>query len=187
MMFLLLLMGGFFPVSSCMRTREVEPPSTTTSDWIPPTDYTTLLANWKKATSTLNIQNYLRCFSRDSLRFVPPTSVYTGNQLIWDNWSYADEQTWFSSAIANLSISSGNSLVINQTDLQNVTADSLRFVGDYILQLNHADTTVPTRLKGELQLVMRLNPFNEWEIARWVDFETAPDSSWSRLKLAYVQ
>jgi hypothetical protein len=37
--------------------------------------------------------------------------------------------------------------------------------------------------KGQLEFIMRRNAAREWEITQWTDFETAKDSSWSRLKL----
>jgi hypothetical protein len=38
-----------------------------------------------------------------------------------------------------------------------------------------------------LEFLCKVNSFNEWEISRWIDYETREDSSWSRLKLNYVQ
>jgi hypothetical protein len=174
-------------LTACFRTREVEPPSATSSDWVSPTDHNILLANLTRAVNQQNVQNYLRCFAAEKLRYLPATQSYTGNQIIWDSWSWQDEQTWFSNLKSNLGLSSGNSLSLSQVDLQAFSSDSLRYIGNYDMVMNHTDTSLTVRFIGQLEFLCKVNAFNEWEIARWTDFETHPDSSWSRLKLNYVQ
>lgn len=180
---LLSLLSG----SSCFRIREVEPPLNSNSDWVSPTDYELLLANLEKAFVAGNTQNYLRCFNQDSLRFFPATSLLNDNESIWLNWNSLDERTYLENLMTDLSVNSGNSVILSELDLQNVTSDSLRYVGSYILRINHNTEGLTTLFKGQLQLLIKLNTFNEWEIHRWIDIETAPDSSWSSLKLAYIQ
>lgn len=187
---LLRVLFGFFIVvgwMSCFSIRQVEPPSSTASDWVSPTDYLILLSNLKTAINQRNTQNYLRCFNADSLMFFPSASLLNDNESIWKGWSIQDEQTYFDNFIADLSAPSGNSLSLTQTDLQGVTADSLKYVGDYTLHVNHSDTSLTRLFKGQLQLVIKINAFNEWEIHRWTDIEIYRDSSWSQLKLTYIQ
>lgn len=174
-------------ISGCFRTRPVEPPSSSGSEWVSPTDYEILLSNLKTSISQRNVQNYLRCFNQDSINFVPAASLLNDNENIWKNWSIQDEQAYFDNMVADLTSQSGNSLSLLQTDLQDVTSDSVKYVGDYTLRVNHADTTLSTFFKGQIQLSIKLNSFNEWEIHRWRDIEIFADSSWSNLKLNYVQ
>ena len=174
-------------ITSCFKTRPVEPPSSSSSDWVSPTDYTILLDNLKTAIAQRNTQNYLRCFDQESLKFEPASSLFNNNESIWLNWASPDEQAYFDNMIADLAVTSGNSLSLIEQDLQDVSADSLRYVGDYNLRINHPDTSITTFFKGQVQLVIKLNSFNEWAIQRWRDLETHPDSSWSLLKLKYVQ
>lgn len=181
---LLALAIGF---ASCLKTREVEEPDTGSSDWVSPSDYTILLNNLRTSVNQRNVQNYLRCFEQDSLRFLPSTPVYTGNEILWDNWAWQDEQNWFDNVIADLGLTSGNRLIVNEVDLQAFSSDSLRYIGDYSLTMNHRDTALTVLFKGQLEFLMKVNQFNEWEISRWIDYETNMDSSWSRLKLNYVQ
>ncbi|MDX2246162.1 MAG: hypothetical protein SF052_05275 [Bacteroidia bacterium] len=182
--FVLSFMGGLV---SCFSIRPVEPPSSTASDWVSPTDYQILLSNLETAINQRNTQNYLRCFNADSLRFVPAASLFNNNESIWQAWSVQDEQTYFDNFVANLSAPSGNSLNLTQTDLQDITSDSLKYVGDYALHINHSDTALTRLFKGQIQLIIKINTFNEWEIARWTDIEIYRDSSWSHLKLKYIQ
>lgn len=174
-------------LSSCFRVRNVEPPGIASSDWISPTNYEILLENMKQSVSNGNLQNYLRCFNNDSLRYTPVASLFTDNEPIWLAWSIQDEQAYFDNMLASLTVSSGNSLELKETDLQNVNGDSLTYVGEYSLRINHNDTTLTTLFKGQMQLLVKLNAFNEWEISRWQDIELYPDSSWSQLKLSFVQ
>ena len=118
---------------------------------------------------------------------MPATSVYTGNQILWDNWSWQDEQAWSNNVLANLGISTGNYLSLREVDFQSFSGDSLRYIGDYELVMNHTDTALTVRFRGQLEFMMSLNTYNEWEINRWQDYETSKDSSWSLLKLNYVQ
>lgn len=171
----------------CFRTREVEPPVTTSSDWVSPTDYTILLSNLERAVGQRNVQNYLRCFRQEELDFQPSTPVLTGNEILWNDWSWQDEQAWFNNVIADLGLNSGNSLSLQQVDLQSFNSDSLRYIGDYELIMNHTDTSLTVQFRGQLEFLCKVNEFNEWEISRWTDYETRVDSSWSRLKLNYVQ
>lgn len=174
-------------LSACFKPREVEPPSASSSDWVSPTDYQILLNNLELAISQKNVQNYLRCFTPDSLRFIPATVVYTGSELVWDNWSLQDEQTYLEKTIQALSVQSGNYVEIDELTLQTFGSDSVVYNGTYNMVMNHSDTTLTTRFEGQLEFLCRINNFNEWEIRRWTDFETSQDSSWSRLKLNYVQ
>lgn len=174
-------------LSSCFKTREVEPPVVSSSDWVSPTDYQILLSNLTRSISQRNVQNYLRCFHQDSLAFLPSTSVLTGRELLWQNWSWQDEQAWFDNVIADLGITSGNFLNLTEVDLQSFSSDSVRYIGNYELVLNHTDTALPVKFLGQLEFLCRVNDFNEWEIWKWQDYETQVDSSWSLLKLSYVQ
>ena len=163
--------------TSCFTLRPVEPPQQVSSDWVSPTDHEILLTNLRTAISQTNVQNYLRCFNRDSLVFNPVSSLYNTNESIWVNWSFQDEQTYLENALADLSVNSGQSLLLEEQGLQDVTADSLRYVGRYTLRVNHQDTSLTTLFKGQLQLSIKRNAFNEWEIHRWTDIQLAPDSS----------
>lgn len=182
----ILLLSSFL-FTACFRIRQVEPPISNNSDWVSPTDYELLLNNLEKAFVDGNTQNYLRCFNQDSLRFFPATSLLNDNESIWLNWNSLDERTYLDNLMTDLAVNSGNSVILSELDLQNVTSDSLRYVGNYILRINHQTEDLTKLFKGQLQLLIKLNSFNEWEIHRWIDIEISPDSSWSALKLAYIQ
>lgn len=174
-------------LGGCLKTREVEPPDQSSSEWVSPTDHNILLANLSRAMDQQNVQNYLRCFRADAFRFLPSTQTYTGNELLWNSWSWQDEQSWLENLKPNLGLTSGNRLQLQQVDLQSFSSDSVRYIGEYDMVMNHTDTALTVRFVGQLEFLCKVNAFNEWEITRWTDYETHADSSWSRLKLNYVQ
>lgn len=176
----LLLLAG------CFRIRPVEPPGSASSAWVSPTDYSILLSNLRSSIAQRNVQHYLRCFA-PGFRFEPVPRLFNENESLWRSWSLLDEQGWLENAFADLSTPSGNSLILEELALQDVSADSLTYIGNYLLRIQHADTSLSTLFQGQAQLRIRLNAFNEWEISRFADIETHPDSSWSQLKLAYSQ
>ncbi len=176
-----------FSLTACLKTRDVEPPVVGSSDWVSPSNYTILLENLRTSVGQKNVQNYLRCFRQDDLDYIPSTPVYTGNEILWDNWTWQDENNWFNNVIQDLGLTSGNQIAFEEVDLQAFSGDSLRYIGNYDLVMNHRDTSLTVRFRGQLEFLMKVNDFNEWEITRWIDFETSPDSSISRLKLNYVQ
>ncbi len=186
MRWLALLFAGIIFSLGCFEIRPVEPPSSSSSDWVSPTDYIILLDNLKRSMAEGNVQNYLRCFDQDHFHFAPAASLFNNNESVWLNWSLLDEQASLENLLVELG-GSGSSLSLLEADLQDVTADSLRYVGEYNLRINHDDTTFTTLFRGQLQFLIRLNSFNEWEIERWADIETHPDSSWSLLKLRFTQ
>ncbi len=172
--------------SGCFQTRDVEPPSSTSSDWVSPTDYQILLSNLQNAISQLNVQNYLRCFDEENLVFTPAAALANDNQNLWANWSVLDERAYLENTLARLRVQSGNALILNETDLQDF-GDSIRYAGRYTLRMNHNDTTITDLFEGQLQFVIKRNAFNELEIQRWIDIETVADSSWSLLKQEFIQ
>lgn len=174
-------------LSACFTVREVEPPNQVNSDWVSPTDHEILLQNLRTSIAQTNVQNYLRCFNRDSFQYAPVAALYNTNESIWVNWSLQDEQTYLENTFGALTVNSGQSLLLEEQDLQDVTPDSLRYVGGYTLRINHSDTALTTLFKGQIQLSIKRNSFNEWEIHRWTDIQLAQDSSWSLLKLRFVQ
>jgi hypothetical protein len=186
--FYTLAIPGFLLGSSCFTPRPAAPPQTSVpSTWISPTEYSILLSNLSGAISRNNVQDYLRCLQKDNFKFSPATVVYTGNQLIWNIWSWNSERDYYENVITQLGITTGNQLTFTLQQLQFLNNDTLKYIGNYDLQINHLDTSLTKKFKGQAELIMGLNGFNEWEIVSWTDFETTPDSSWSRLKLKFSQ
>ncbi len=158
--------------TACLEVRDVEPPSAAGgSDWVSPTDYQILLDNLRTSLNQQNVQNYLRCFNREELAFEPVASFLALNESLWSNWSVDDEQTYLNNLFANIAGPTGGILFLEELDLRDVSSDSLRYVGSYRYQVRHGDTTITDVFRGQVQWVMKVNQFNEWEIFRWIDIE----------------
>ncbi|MFN0201473.1 MAG: hypothetical protein ACKVTZ_08130 [Bacteroidia bacterium] len=188
MRFNVLIIGLLLSLSACFNTRPIEPPDSNNSAWVSPTDYEILLSNFKTAIQSGNIQNYLRCLKQETYRFTPAPAVFNGHESVWQNWRNTDEQTYFNSVLANIG-SANISLSFSDVQIQGNTTgnDSLKYLAKYSLTVPHTKTNLPKTFKGQIQLVIQLNLYNECEITRWADVETAKDSSWSGLKLGFVQ
>lgn len=182
-----ILIGWVVALSACFDVRPVEPPGVGSSDWVSPTDYQILLENLKASLAQQNTQNYLRCFDEEGFSFEPAASLRVDNASLWASWSLQDEQTYLDKLFVELTAVSGNSLILEEVDLQDVSADSLRYLGRYTLRMNHPDTSLTTLFRGQVQWTLKVNEFNEWSIHRWTDLEVARDSSWSLLKLRFIQ
>lgn len=183
---LLLLMGA---LSACFRVRNVEPPDNLGSTWQPPTSPDLLIANFRMAMQTGNTQNYVRCFAEgNEYRFVPAPSVLNGHESVWQNWSKTDEQTYFNNFRTAMKSTSVLGLDFKQAVTQNLSADSVNYNVLYNLEIPFSDTTKQRLFSGQLTFLLKLNNnSNNWEIRRWTDIETHIDSSWSKVKLNYLQ
>lgn len=174
--------------SGCFRPRPVEqPPAQQTSDWTSPVEYTQLITNFQTSVSLLNSQNYLRCLNPGLFKYAPAAALLSGNQLIWDNWTVNDEREYIENISKTLRPGASVSLSLTQNGLQYFGTDSIRYTAGYKFRVPLQDTLLPELYTGQLELVLRRNASREWEIAAWSDFETAQDSSWSRLKLVKGQ
>jgi hypothetical protein len=171
-------------IASCYKPRPVELPFVQQqSDWISPIEYIGLIDNLKTSISLLNTQNYIRCMHTQTYRYLPAASLVSGNQLVWDNWSVNDEREYLENVSRDREIGTPLVVAFSNDAVQFLTADSLRFTSFYQLTLSLKDSVLPDMFKGQLEFIMRRNAAREWEITQWTDFETAKDSSWSRLKL----
>lgn len=182
----LLLLSCFW--ISCFKPRPVEQPLVQqASDWVSPVEYSQLITNLQTSVSLLNSQNYLRCLNSSIYHFNPVASLLSGNQLIWNNWSVNDEREYIENISKTLRTGSVVSLILTPGGLQYYGTDSIRYTATYKLRVPLQDTLLPELYSGQMELILRRNSSREWEIAAWSDFETAQDSSWSRLKLVKGQ
>lgn len=181
--FLCFLMFAF---NACFRTRIPEPPDTSGSGFVLASDYQTLLSNFKTAIQAGNTQNYKRCINENMFRFSPAPAQVNGHEAIWQNWSMNDEENYFNTLKGRLN--GGMLLSFSNESTQGSVNDndSLRYVADYTLNVPHNKPNVSTVFKGQIQLLIKLNG-NECKIEKWADVETNKDSSWSALKLNFVQ
>lgn len=186
LVFTLLLL---FTISACFKVRNVEPPDNLGSDWQAPTSPDLLIANFRASMQAANVQNYIRCFAEGAdYHFIPAPSVFNGHESVWANWSRTDEQTYLNNLKTVLLKGNSIALDFKEPVTQNLSADSVNYNVLYQLGIPFSDTSKQKVYIGQMTLLLKLNSTqNTWEIRRWTDVETHIDSSWSKLKLNYLQ
>lgn len=177
-LFVLALLG-----TACFRTRDPEPP-VSASDFAPPNQPETVLSNLTNAVTKLNVANYERCFSTSHFLFSPDPGVARNNTGLFSNWALQPSELDVLRNIDRVKDgTSQNRLVFSNARTNNINADSVEYVADYRLQIQHLDTTFRQYVfTGNLNFSMMRNLENEWRIVRWRDAKTGADPCWSDLK-----
>ncbi|MCS7029585.1 MAG: hypothetical protein NZ519_12555 [Bacteroidia bacterium] len=175
-------------LSGCFTTRTPEPPlqSVASSQWLAPTDYNILILNFKNSVQQLNTQNYLRCIA-DTFEFIPTQVRDNSASLIFQKWTKNDEKTYFDNLNAKSLPLSPHSLQFKNAEHQFVGSDTVKYNADYHLDIQHSDSTFIRSFKGQIHLTLHRNREGLWRIVRWQDVEKAKDSSWTLLKIRYIQ
>jgi hypothetical protein len=175
-------------LQGCFATRTAEPPlqNNAGSDWVAPTDYNILLLNFKNSITQLNTQNYLRCIG-DTFEYVPTQVRDNSAYLIFQKWTKNDEKTYFDNLSAKSQGLSANHLQLKNVDQQFIGSDTVKYIADYQLEIQHNDSTFTQSLKGQLNFTLNRNSEGLWRILKWQDTEKAKDSSWTLLKMRFLR
>jgi hypothetical protein len=177
-----------FSTLSCFSLREPALPSGS-SGYITPTEPSVLLQNLNVAYTTLNADNFIRCFNEDKFKFTPeptvPSAVSTFN-----NWALRKEERDVIINIRNKTTSSSlNRLTFTNPSENFITTDSLEYNAQYQLQLFNSDTAInSSNLQGRIRFIMVRNKnSNEWHINTWQDNRISTQfPCWTQLKQRFV-
>jgi len=172
-----------FFLSACFNERSPKNPEENTG-WISPTEPNILLENLKKAVSTLDFNNYRRCFSVEKFTFKADQTIAANNLGLFSNWIWDTETQFFNNLRqASTPINGNNSLNFSNNRFINFNPDSLEFTADYNLSLYHQDTSFKAvNFSGLLSFQMKRNRQNEWQIITWQDNKTKLTACWTELK-----
>lgn len=175
-------------LQGCFATRTPEPPlqNNASSDWVAPTDYNILLINFKNSIVHLNTQNYLRCIG-DTFQYVPAQVRDNSAYLLFQKWTKNDEKTYFDNLSAKSQNLSANYLQLKNIYQQFIGSDTVKYIADYHLEIQHSDSLSPKTLKGQLNFTLHRNSEGLWRILKWQDTEKAKDSSWTLLKTRFIR
>ena len=186
--FIVIVIISLFIITGCFKPRKAEAPAQqVAAGWIAPLEYGQLIQNFKQSFEMKNVQNYLRCLSANEYRFIPAGRIQSGFPLIWNQWSLNDEKEYFQNMVTGLDINRSPVLNVTPTAVQFLGTDSIRYVATYSLKITFQDSLKPNEYKGQTEWILKLSPNREWTIATWSDVETVQDSSWTSLKLAFIQ
>ena len=179
---------------SPFATRESEPPSTSKSSWIFPTDPVIVLENMKSAFLEKNVENYMQCLvdSSELFKFIPDAYEASNNSGIFEHWDLSLEQSYINKIFTSIPDDSNRTLSFASDFTRNDFPDSVQIRTDYTLDLHHIlSESYPQQGKGKVDFwFIRRNGY--WVITRWEDHETEVDSastrlpSWSTIKASFI-
>jgi len=171
-------------------TREPEPPEAGVGTWLQPDTPDRVVENVRNSIAEMNSGNYLRSLATD-FTFEPSQTARARESELWQGWSRADEETYFSRLVASSAFSSGHDLqLLDKTE--NILSDVLYILdANYILTVKHSRTTedIPTEFQGRLVWEIEKSDEGLWYLKRWVDVdqESQAVASWSELKASFVK
>jgi hypothetical protein len=190
---LLLLLASTHIACNLFETRDPEPPSQSSSTFIPATDPSLVFSNMTNAFRDMNSVNYLKSFADSSsagrnFSFEPTQQArikYGGAFLTWNRQS---EQQYFENLRSKIPAGSVATLVFESLTVQSLQSDSAQYEATYRLNVPHTVATLPTQATGKAQFLLVADRSRNWVIWRWIDLTTSTSTfSWSDLKGAFGQ
>lgn len=182
-------------LSACniFDTRDPEPPSQSSSSYVPATEPSLVFSNMSNAFRDMNSLNYVKSFS-DSLTsgrgfsFEPTPQAkvkYIGVFLLWNKQS---EQQYFDNMRSKIPAGSTATLVFQTLSVQSLQSDSAQYEATYTLTAPHSVAAVPKVATGKAQFFLLADRSRNWVIWRWVDLPTGTgNAAWSDLKGEFAQ
>ena len=181
--------------SSCgiFETRDPEPPSQTSSNFVPPTEPSIVFSNMATAFRDLNSLNYLRSFADSttngrSFSFEPTPQARSKYGGVFFNWSRESEQRYFENLKSKVPGGSSATLTFDVLTIQSLQSDSAQYEATYRLNVQHTVANVAKEARGRAQFFLMADRSRNWVILRWVDVtDNAASFTWSDLKGEFGQ
>lgn len=176
-------------VTGCgiFETRTPEPPSQTSSGFIPPTTANIVLDNLINSIQERNTDNYIRCFvdtavSDKRFSFVPTQEAQSQYAAVFSSWALSSERAYFENLKSHTPASSTTLLALNNGKFESTQSDSAIYSASYLLIFQHNVSGIPQESRGNLQFYLAPDRRGFWVIYRWIDIKTGSDFSWSEMK-----
>lgn len=175
------------------ETRTPEPPTQSSSSFIPATEPSLVFSNMSNAFRDLNSLNYIKSFADSStagrsFSFEPTPQAkvkYGGVFLFWNRQS---EQQYFENLRSKIPSSSTATLVFQTLTVQSIQSDSAQYEATYTITAPHSVASVPKLANGKAQFLLLADRSRNWVIWRWIDVPTTSSSfTWSDLKGEFGQ
>lgn len=180
--FFLLIM--LFKGCGIFETRDPEDPQNIRSTYIPPTSADIVIDNLAFAIQEKNSNNYFKCLSTNSFKYLPDSRSQQQYPEIFSLWDKQSEKHYLDNMIA--SQEGGNStaiLFLDNERLTQLSSDSARYQADYIFAFQHNKANIPKSSKGRLSLILATDDDALFYIRRWEDFrQNDTDFTWSEFK-----
>ena len=175
------------------ETRTPEPPSQSSSTFVPATDPSLVFSNMTNAFHDLNSVNYLKSFADSSLAgrtfsFEPTQEAKVKYGGVFLTWNRQSEQQYFENMRSKIPSGSTATLTWESLTAQSLQSDSAQYEATYSLTAPHTVATLPTEATGKAQFLLIADRSGSWVIWRWIDLTTSASTfSWSDLKGAFGQ
>ena len=190
---LALTLSAVLACKTPFSTRQAEPPFTSRSRWIPPSQPTDVLENMKDAIAEEHIPNYLGCLS-DSAQtgrpfvFVPEPGVAANYGELFNTWSRASEKRYLDQLFQATPRDSLRRLVFANVTERPGEENERVLVADYVLDVHHTldPASYPRHVEGQAQFWMIQDPKTSyWSIWKWRDSATGEHETWTALKAVF--
>jgi hypothetical protein len=175
------------------ETREPEPPTQSSSNYIPPTEPMIVFTNMANAFRDLNAVNYVRSFADSSTASrmysfepTPPARLRYG--AVFAAWTRQSEQQFFENMKSKIPTGTTASLEFLSLVPQSIQSDSAQYDATYRLNIPHTQSNIPREARGRAVFSMVTDRSRTWVIWRWVDLAmTQNDFTWSDFKGEFGQ
>jgi hypothetical protein len=175
------------------ETRTPEPPSQSSSSFVPATEPSLVFSNMTNAFRDLNSLNYLKSFADSStagrgFSFEPTPAARLKYGGVFLFWSRQSEQQYFENLRSKIPSGSTATLVFQSLTAQSVQSDSAQYEATYTLTAPHSVVSVPKVATGKAQFLLLADRSRNWVIWRWIDVPTSTSTfTWSDLKGEFAQ
>lgn len=192
--YLLLLVTLTLTACDLFKTRNPEEPDTGRSSFLPPTDASIVIENFKKSIIEKNPENYIACLSElsDSQEnhyvFIPSAESMAIYSSIFRNWDIQSERSYLNSLFSSLPDERYPEFTFSGPGFDILQPDSAVYIGEYELVVKHDIKTVPEIFRGTLQFTITPGSNGLWAISRWIDTKKTNndnDPTWSVLKALF--
>jgi hypothetical protein len=187
--------AGVLLLASCniFETRDPEPPTQSSSTFVPATEPSLVFSNMANAFRDLNSVNYLKSFADSSsagrsFGFEPTQQAKIKYGGIFITWNRLSEQQYFENLRSKIPAGSVVTLTFESLTAQSLQSDSAQYEATYKLTAPHTVAGLSQVATGKAQFLLIADRSRSWVIWRWTDLTTTTSSfSWSDLKGAFGQ
>jgi hypothetical protein len=175
------------------ETRTPEPPTQSSSTFVPATDPSLVFSNMANSFRDLNSVNYLKSFADSlsagrSFSFEPTQQAKSKYGGIFLTWNRQSEQQYFENLRSKIPTGSTATLAFESLTAQSLQSDSAQYEVTYRLTVPHTVASLPKEATGKAQFLLIADRSRNWVVWRWIDLTTNTSTfSWSDLKGAFGQ
>lgn len=174
-------------------TRDPEPPSQSSSNFVPATEPSIVFSNMSSAFRDMNSLNYLKSFADSatavrgfSFEPTPQAKVKYGGIFLF--WNRQSEQQYFENLRSKIPGTSSAVLVFQSLSVQSLQSDSAQYEATYTLTAQHTVAGVAKQATGKAQFFLLADRSRNWVIWRWIDVPTGTtEFAWSDMKGEFAQ